>query len=144
MNGIVDIRIDHGIVKIGQAETATAAATAHFTSTILLSNDSHREPDQGANVSSQSAIGTCHHDNVIFTGQSGHDLNHTRIFGTGQLLDLLQQLHFVSAVQSAHGVERRVQRTDACHFAGRYFGFAILLGLGNGAHRVSRIHQGSF
>jgi hypothetical protein len=110
MHSVVHIRIDHGIVKISHAESATTTATADFSATILFRDDRDRQTDQRSNVGGQSAIGTRHHDHIVFTGQTRHDLHHTGVFGTRQLLDLFQQLHFVRAVEGADGIQRGIQR----------------------------------
>ena len=105
MHRIVDILIQHGIVKVSQTKAATTTATADFTATFLFGNDCDRKANQRTDIGCQCAVCSGHHDHVIFAGQTGHDLHHTRIFGAGQLLHFFKELHFVCAVQGAHRIE---------------------------------------
>ena len=105
MDSVVDIRIQHGIVKIGQAKATATAATSNFTTTFLFGNDGDRKANQRTHVGCQCAVCSGHHHNVIFAGQTGHDLHHTRIFSAGQLLHFFKELHFVCTVQGAHRIE---------------------------------------
>ena len=93
------IGLDHAVVKVGQAKAATAASAADFAAAVLLGNHRHRQADQGSHIGRQSAIGAGHHDHVVFGGQTGHDLHHTRIFGSSDFLYTTEQIHLGRAVQ---------------------------------------------
>ena len=99
----------------------------------------------GRTSAAPSAIGSRHQHDVVFSCHACHHLNHPRIFGTGHLLDPLQQRHFVCAAHGCDGIKRRVQlaglaqrgctsRLDAAGLARRR----------DGADGRGRIHQRQF
>ena len=142
MDRVIDVTVHHGLVKIGQSKTATAAATARLSALALLGNHRHRQAHQGPNVSGQRAVGARHHHHVVFGGQTGHDLHNARVFGAGQLFDFAQQFDFGRAVHAAHGVHGRVERSAGRHFAGRHFDAPVLRRAANAAYGQGRVHQG--
>ena len=116
MHGLIHILFNLRIVKIGQTKTATATGRAHFTAALLLGNHRHTQAHQRAHIGRQRAIGARHQHHVVFAGQTRHDLRHARVFGTGQLLHLFQQLDFGGAVQLAIGSSAVVQGARAMLF----------------------------
>ena len=104
LHRFVDIAADAGVVKISQAEAATAAGRAHLASAFLLGNHRHRQAHQRAHISGQRAVGTGHQHHVVLAGQTGHHLHHARVFAPRELLNPPQQRHLGGAVQAGNGV----------------------------------------
>ena len=104
LHRFVDIAADAGVVKISQAEAATAAGRAHLASAFLLGNHRHRQAHQRAHISGQRAVGTGHQHHVVLAGQTGHHLHHARVFAPRELLNPPQKRHLGGAVQAGNGV----------------------------------------
>ena len=145
MHGFVDVFVDAFIVKIGQAEAPAATGRTHFTAHLacdgFLGNDGDAQSHQRAHIRRQRAVGARHHHHVVFAGQTGHDLGHAYILGTGELFDFFKQLDLGRAVQRGNGIEVFVQGAPLCDFGGRRFDLARFGRAGDGTHRARCIEK---
>ena len=107
----------------------------------MLDDDRQRQAHQRAHIGSQGAIGTRHHDHIVFTGQTSHDLHHARVFGAGLLFQTLEQLHFGGAVQAANRVFTMVELAAGGDDAAGDLGAGVQTGSSDAAHRVGGIHE---
>ena len=98
LHRFIDIAADAGIVKVSQAEAATATGRAHLAPAFLLGNHRHRQAHQRAHISGQRAVGTGHQHHVVLAGQTGHHLHHARVFAPRELLNPPQKRHLGGAV----------------------------------------------
>ena len=87
-----------------QTEATATAGRAHFTTTVLFGDHRDAQAHQRTHISGQCAVGTRDQDHVVFTGQAGHYLRHTRIFGARHGFYSAQQCYFLGAIERSDGV----------------------------------------
>ena len=144
----IHILLQQNVVKIIQAEAATAATAAgfaaHLAADSLFGDDRKAQPYQRTHIGRQRAIEPRHQHHVVFGGKAGHDLCNTGVLGARHFFDFFQHRHLGCAVKRANGVEgciqvapgRRTLPRPGCH------ALAVLsTAAANGANLLCSVHQ---
>ncbi len=138
------IFLQQGISEIGVAITSTATAAASFAAAVLFDDDCYRESYQRPDIGGNHTIATGHQHHIVFSGEAGHHLHHTRILGARHALYPFQQFDLFGGVQRHQRIVRQIQGTAAVllHAAGNLDLASALAGDGAGCYRG--IVQGAF